>query len=165
MVRRARAGYTLTEAMLVVAIVGTLASMGGNLLLQVNRYFILTRTRQALQQEARAIMYVVNRNLRQARSSTIMIDRLSASQPFYSRIRFTKQQGTTMTFHQNGTDLIQTVGNQTKILSQNLRYLAFTLPRSDDLTIVSVSLTLEQQIYEAKTKALHMASEKVRVMN
>jgi hypothetical protein len=33
------------------------------------------------------------------------------------------------------------------------------------MTIVSVSLTLEKAIYEGKTKALHVATERVRVMN
>jgi Tfp pilus assembly protein PilE len=151
--------------MLSVAIVGILAAIGGPLLLQVNRYFILSQARSELQSEARAIMYVVSRELRQAQSNTLRIDRMSNSQPFYSRITFTKVQGLNMTFHQNGTHIVQIAGNNTKTLSRNLRYLAFSFPRSDDMTIVSVSLTLEKTIYEGRTKALHVASEKVRVMN
>ena len=33
------------------------------------------------------------------------------------------------------------------------------------MTIVSVSLTLQTSIYGGQTKALHMASEKVQVMD
>jgi len=159
-----RRGYTLTEAMLVVAILGVLATIGPGILLQVNRFFILSRARSDIQREARASMYVINRNLRQAQSSTIVIDCVSG-QPYYSRITFTKIQGTTISFYQSGKNLIQSSGNNAKTLSKNLRYLAFAFPRSDDMTIVSVSLTLEESIYQAQTKALHMASERVRIMN
>lgn len=162
--RIGRAGYSLTEMMIVVAIIGILATVGGRILLQVNRYFIMTNARADLQREARALMYVINRNLRQAQSASITIDR-SASQPFCTRITFTKVQGTTMTFYQNGTTLVQLVGTKTRTLSKNVKYLAFTFPRSDDLSIVSVSVTLEKSIYQGRTKSLHMASEKVRVMN
>lgn len=161
---RSREGYTLTEMMIVVAIVGILASVGARVMLQVNRYFILTSTRTDLQREARAMMYVINRNLRQAQSSSIKVDR-AAGQPFCTRLTFTKVQGTTMTFYQSGNSLIQVVGTHTRTLSKNLKYLAFTFPRSDDLSIVSVAVTLEKSIYQGRTKPLHMASEKVRVMN
>ena len=33
------------------------------------------------------------------------------------------------------------------------------------MDIISVSMTLQESIYEGKVKALHMASEKVRVMD
>lgn len=162
--KRGRLGYTLTELMVVVAIVGVLGTVSAKIMLQVNRYFIMTNTRTELQREARALMYVVNRGLRQARTDSITVDRV-AGQPFYSRLQFTKVQGTSMTFYQNGTELVQVVGTKSRVLSKNVKYLAFTLPRSDDLGIVSVSVTLEKGIYQGKTKALHMASEKVRVMN
>ena len=167
MVRRTRrdGGYSLTEMMLVVAILGILSTVGPMLITQTNRFFLMTTTKADLQKEARAAMYVINRNLRQAQSNTIIIDRSAAGQPFYSRITFTKIQGTTMRFHQNGNQLIQTVGNNTKILTKNVRYLAFNFPRSEDLTIVSIGMTLEKSTYGGLTKALHMASEKVRVMN
>ncbi len=159
-----RTGYSLIELMLVVAIIGILMSVGSQVMLQINRYFIVTNTRTELQGEARAAMYMISRNLRQASSNSITIDR-AASQPFYSRLTFTKITGSKMIFSQSGVNLVQTVGTKTRTLSKNIKYLAFTLPRSDDLSVVSVSLTLEKAIYEGKVKALHVASEKVRVMN
>jgi len=76
-------------------------------------------------------MYVINRNLRQGSVGSVKIDQ-GASQPYYSRLTFAKITGNTMTFAQSGTNLIQTVGTKTRTLSKNVKYLAFTFPRSDD---------------------------------
>jgi prepilin-type N-terminal cleavage/methylation domain-containing protein len=167
MVRRPRGGYTLVELMMAVVILGIIASVGAGIMLQVNRYFILTRTRLDLQRQARSALYVMTREIRQAQSSTIVIDRASTSQPFYSRITFTKIQGTQMSFIQNGNKLEQISGSGTGFvtLSTNLQDLAFTFPRTDDMTILSVAVTLQESIYQGQLKALHMASENVQVMN
>ncbi len=162
---RSRAGFTLAEALVTVAIVGILSGMGAGIMLQMNRFFIMSRVRLDLQREARSVMYIVTRALRQAQINTIVIDRQAASQPFYSRITFQKVQGDSLTFRQNGSNLELVADGQTQTLSKNLRYLAFTFPRSDDMGIISVSMTLQGTIYQGQVKALHMASEKVQVMN
>lgn len=162
---RPRRGVTLLEMLIVVGIVSTLFTVAAPMLMQANRQFILNRTRVELQQEARAVMYVITRNLRQATAASVTLNRASTSQPFYSKITFTKQQGTVMSFQQEGTVLYQLLGNGKRPLSKNLKYLAFTFPRSDDMGIISVSLTMEKEIFEGRKKALHMASEKVRIMN
>jgi prepilin-type N-terminal cleavage/methylation domain-containing protein len=159
-----RKGYTLTEALMTVAILGIVASLSAPMLIQVNRYWSLTTARVDLQREARAAMYVITRALRQAQYSTITLDRYASTQPFFSRVSFTTIQGKSRSFYQSGNQLVQS-GGQPQILSKNLRYLAFTFPRSDDMTILSVALTLEKSIFEGRKKALHMASEKVQVMN
>jgi len=163
--RNRRPGVTLLEMLLVVGIVSTLFTVAAPLMLQANRQFILNRTRVELQQEARSVMYIITRSLRQATSESITLSRASSSQPFYSKISFTKQQGTLMVFQQEGTTLYQVFGTSKRPLSRNLKYLAFTFPRSDDMGIISVSVTMEKEIFEGRKKALHMASEKVRIMN
>lgn len=164
MVRRRR-GYSLVESLLVVAILGILASLAAGLLVQVSRYWSLTTARLSLQREARAALYVMGRELRQAQSASIVIDRYNTSQPFCSRISFQKTGQTTVrSFYQKGNQLIQ-LGGQPTVLSNSLAYFAVTFPRSDDMTIVSLSMTLQKSIYEGRTKALHMASEKAQVMN
>jgi prepilin-type N-terminal cleavage/methylation domain-containing protein len=157
-------GVTLTELMIVIAIIGGVALLVPPLLTQLSKFYILSRTRIELQEEARAAISVITRNLREAQSSTIKIDQVNG-QPYWSRITFTKMQGTVMSYYQSGSNLIQVGGATTTPLSKHLRYLAFTFPHSDDMTILSVSTTLEEAIYEGKTKALHVASEKVEVMN
>lgn len=161
-----RSGYTLTEVALVVAIVGVIFAMGPMLFIQVSRFIQLNSARLALQREARVAMATINRNLRQAKQSTIQISQLSG-QPYYSRISFTRGDDTSYVFTQQGSTLTMTATNPTttKTLSQHLRYLTFAPPRAEDLSIISVALTLEKKIYEGRTKALHMASEKVMIMN
>ena len=56
---RARPGFTLLEAMIVVAVMGIIASVGPALLVQANRFFMLSRVRADLQGQARGIMYVM----------------------------------------------------------------------------------------------------------
>ncbi len=157
-------GYTLTEVLVVVAILGVIALIATPVMINAIRYFVLSRVKLELQREARAAMYVITRDVRQAQANTIIIDN-AAGQPSYSRITFTKIQGTTMTFYQSGTNLIQQVGANSTVLSKNLCYLAFTFPRSDDMSMLSVSMTLQENTYSGQTKALHMASQKVQVMN
>jgi type II secretory pathway pseudopilin PulG len=166
-----RRAVTLMEMMIVAGIVSTLFAIAAPILKQAQRQFIMTRAKLELQQEARGIMYVVTRSLRQAHGDSIIISRESASQPFYSKIQFTTEQSSstaisnTFVFQQEGTVLYQVINNGKRVLSRNLSYLAFTFPRSDEMGIISVSITLKKNIYEGQTKALHMASEKVRVMN
>ena len=150
--------------MMVVGIIGVVALIGAPVLTNSIRYFVLTRVKLELQRESRSAMYVITRDLRQAQSNTIVIDN-AAGQPAYSRITFTKSQGTVVTFYQTGSKLIQLVGNNQKTLSTNVCYMGFSFPRSDDMAMLSVSMTLQENTYSGQTKALHMASQKVQVMN
>lgn len=166
MVRRlySRRGVTLAELLIVVAILGIIVMFGPDAMTQITRFFILNRARIELQQEARISLSNITQSIRQAQSATVAIDQASG-QPPYSRIAYTQIDGAAVTYWQSGTDLLRQVGTNQATLSRDLRYLAFTFPRSDDMTIVSVSMTLEKAIYQGMTKALHMASEKVQVMN
>jgi prepilin-type N-terminal cleavage/methylation domain-containing protein len=164
MVIRNRKGWTLVEIAITSAVIGIVALLAPQIISFSTKVFVLGKTKLELQREARAAMYIITRELRQAQSSTIVIDEI-AGQPYYSRIRFTKINNANVTIAQNGSNLTLTLGIDVTTLSKNLAYMAFTFPRSDDLTIVSVSVTLQQQIYSGLSKALHMASERVRVMN
>jgi hypothetical protein len=157
-------GWTIAEMAMVAAVIGIVAMIGPQLINQTTKVFVLSKAKLELQREARAAMYLITRELRQAQSNTITIDQLNG-QPYYSRIRFTKIQNVNVSIAQKNNAILLTIGNDTTTLSQNLNYLSFTFPRSDDMTIVSVALTLQEQIYGGLFKALHMASERVRVMN
>ncbi len=150
---------------MVVAILGIVSSIGASIMIQAQRYFIYAKTRTDLQREARAIMYVMTREVRQAQSLSIVISQSSVNSPPMSKITFTKEQGKSMSFYQTGNQLVQLAGNDKTILTTHLAYLAFTFPRSDDMTIISVDVTLQESIYGSKQKTLHMASQKVQVMD
>ena len=158
-------GFSLTELVIVVAVAGSIFTIGSQILIQVNRFVQLNRVRIDLQRDARVVFSLINRNLRQAGTNSISIDRHSSAQPPYSRIGFTKIDGRTYTFYQDGTKLIMSTQQGSRTLTEDVAYLAFTPPTSEDLSIISVSLTLEKAIYEGGTKSIHMASEKVQVMN
>jgi prepilin-type N-terminal cleavage/methylation domain-containing protein len=159
-----RKGFTLTEIMIACAILGVMASVGPSIMININRFYLMNRTRIAIQQEARSVMSIVNRSLRQGRTSTITIDNYSGQPPF-SRISFRKIQGEAISYYQHNSNLYVVDSGSTRTLTKNLRFMAFSFPRSDDMDIVSVSLTLEKSTFGGKTKALQMAIEKVRVMN
>jgi prepilin-type N-terminal cleavage/methylation domain-containing protein len=158
-------GYTLTELMAVVAISGILIAVGVPVLNTVNQNIIMAKTRLTLQQDARTSMSLITRVLKEATASSIVITRHNSSQMFYSKIKFSTIDGKNYEFYQDGKNLVMKDGNLTRVLSSDLRYLAFTLTESSDLYIVSISMTLERYLFGGKRKALHMASEKVMVMN
>jgi len=161
---RKSAGISLVELMVVTAAISVLAIGLTSMMLNIMKFNRLNAVRINLQRDARGIMEIVTRSLRQAQSSTIVIDTV-AGQPPYSRITFTKAQGNVVRYFQQGPRFIMQDGAVTRVLANNLRYLSFALPRTDDLTIVSVELTLEEAVDIMQKKALHMASEKVRIMN
>ncbi|MFH1369416.1 MAG: prepilin-type N-terminal cleavage/methylation domain-containing protein [Elusimicrobiota bacterium] len=167
--KKGRRGMTLTEVMITVAITGIIFAVGPQMFIQLNRFIKINQKKIEIQREARLILSTINRNLRMASSPSITIDRFASNQPYCSRIRFQRVDGMAYTFYQQGSRLVMTQTgpgiSTSKILTSSLKYMAFVPPRSEDLSMISVSVTLEVQIPEAKTKALHMASEKVMVMN
>lgn len=157
-------GFTMLEGMLVTAIIGVVVMVGPRLMIQLQNFYLLTTARQEIQRDARASISVINRFLRQAKHQSITIDSDTGQGP-YSRIRFTHVDGRGFTFAQNGAQLLQTVNGNVTILSRNLVYVAFTFPRSDDPTLVSVSMTMGKNIQLGQRKALELTIQKIRVMN
>ena len=153
MVRRA-GGYTLTEVMMVVDIIGILLSTAPVMMIQLQNNFLLAKTRIQLQEEARPIMEIIISSLRQA-----------SGQPPYSRITFYDIQGSTVSFYQTGTYLYEKRGSNLSKLTRDVQYLSFGFPRSDDMQLVSVALTLQDATYQGQVKALHMSSQQIQVMN
>ncbi|MBP7796938.1 MAG: hypothetical protein KA059_09210 [Elusimicrobiales bacterium] len=160
-----RRATTLSELMAVVVIMSILVAVGVPVLNTVNQNIMMSKTRLSLQQDARNIMFLITRVTREAKASTVSISRYNTSEPFYSKINFTTIDNRNYQFYQNGTNLFMVDNGRTRVLTSDLRYLAFTFPESSNLGIISISITLEKNLFSGKRKALHMASEKVRIMN
>lgn len=161
---RGRAGYTLTETMMVVAIIGILATVGPAMLMQMQNFFLMTSARYEIQRDARTTLDTVNRYMRQAVASTVIMDTPVGQGPF-SRIRFRHVDGRYMEFRQSGGNLIQVIGTAESIVSKNLVYIAFTYPHTDDTSIISVSITMGKSIQLGRRKVLELTIQKIRVMN
>lgn len=161
---RGRAGYTLTEMMMVVAIIGILATVGPTMLTQMQNFFLMTSARYEIQRDARTTLDTVNRYMRQAVASTVVMDTPAGQGPF-SRIRFRHVDGRYMEFRQQGSKLIQVVDTAQSVVSSNLVYIAFTYPHTDDISIVSVSITMGKSIQLGRRKVLELTIQKIRVMN
>jgi len=159
-------GWTLVELMIIVAMFGILSLSVSSLFIQIWRFYRITHVQKELQEEARTIMELIMRDLRNAQSDTIVISRYDNQQPPYSKIDFYTIDGSSVSYYQVNRTLYMRAGSaQPKILSQAVTYFAITFPRSYEMNIVSVSLTLERDLYDLRRKALHMASEKIMVMN
>lgn len=171
-----RPAYTLMELMIVVGILGVLILAAPATFVRTYRFVQLMMARVEIQKNARGALANINRDLRQARASTITVSSLSG-QPPHSCILFSKYNSSGGTeyvsYYQRANKLYQTrsaaalasCAHNGKMVANNLRYIAFTYPRTDDDAIISISITFEKATYEGGTKALQMAVEKVRIMN
>ena len=164
-----KSGYTLMEMMLVVGIMGVLILAAPKTFIKTYQFVQLITARVEIQKNARGALANINRDLRQAVGTSVVVDSVPG-QPPHSRITFNKYNSsggqTAVSYYQEGNKLYQGVGGVTgKMIANNLRYIAFTYPRTDDDGIISISITFEKATYEGGTKALQMAVEKVRIMN
>lgn len=154
----------MAEMLLTVAIIGVVAGVGAPLLTQMTNFWRQTTARNVIDQDVRASIDTINRFLRQAQSDTVVIDAASG-QPPDSRITFTSIQGQTVSFYQSGNKLYMRLGIVVSTLSSNMAYIAFTYPRTDDISIVSVAITAQASTFRGGKKALQLSIQKVRIMN
>ena len=161
--RRAIKGYTLSELTVVMVILVLLIMVVTPLMIHMVRFFRLSTARLEIQRDARNAMEVMNRFLRQAVATSVTIDQ-SAGQPARSRVSFTTVTGKSLQIYQQGRSLFLSDGG-VRELSKNLRFIAFSYPRSDNPNVLSVAVTMEAATYEGKSKILEFSIEKVRVMN
>ncbi|MCX7941353.1 MAG: hypothetical protein N2555_06245, partial [Endomicrobia bacterium] len=122
-------GWTLVELMIIVTMFGILSLSVSQIFLHIWRFYRITHVQKELQEEARTIMEVMTRHLRNARSDTIVLSRFNPQQPPYSKIDFYTIDGSTVSYYQLNRNLYQRVGNMTpKVLSKSVTYFAVTFP-------------------------------------
>jgi prepilin-type N-terminal cleavage/methylation domain-containing protein len=156
-------GFTLPEVIVVMTMVMILALVAPRLFTDMIRFYQFHNAKIDVQRDARVSLDVVNRFLRQGLQSSVTIDQL-AGQPPYSRITFQMPNSETVEFYQKGNQLYQ-VGLSTSVLSQNLQTLSFMYPRTNDPSIISVSMTMSKPTFRNDADVVEVAIEKIRVMN
>lgn len=164
-------GITLTELMITIAILGMLSSIVGVFLVGGLKFVRLSRAKGEIQRDARVCIDLINRNLRQAISTSVTISRYDSNQPPCSMIEFAHINNRNYRFFQKNNNFYISVKEPSAVswsenkIASNLRNLSYTYPRIDDNSIISVSLCFEKATYEGATKTLQLSVEKVRIMN
>jgi prepilin-type N-terminal cleavage/methylation domain-containing protein len=162
MVTRNSRGYTLIELLMTVAIIGLISSTGAMVTQKTFQSQAMADALETIQQGAFISFDVINKLLRQATASSIVIDQYDANQPPWSRITFTNPNtAQTCTFYQIGQTLYI---NKTPAF-KNLRSLAFSYPNTAVPNVISVSLTFEKAIGLGQTKAIQLFIQKVKIQN
>lgn len=163
---RLRSGVTLVELIITIAILGLLVAVVPNVVTKAIHFGILTQARREVQRQARDMMDLVHRHLRQAYKDRVTVDRLNATQPPWSRISFYTIDSTSHTFYQDGRRFYHQINNgSSRVVAEDVRVVMFTYPRTDDPTIISMSVTTEKFALGGKMKTLQMAVEQIRIMN
>ncbi|OGR89575.1 MAG: hypothetical protein A3A86_08630 [Elusimicrobia bacterium RIFCSPLOWO2_01_FULL_60_11] len=162
-------GMTLVEIMVTLTIMLLVVGIGPSVMTNMSRFWRLTSARANVQKNARISLDIINRNLREATASSVIISQRSG-QPPYSWITFSIDKGEGDALgdygvYQEGKHLYYMKNGSTGTLAENLRFVAFTYPRTDNSGIISVSMTFEEDTFAGHTKALQLSIEKVRVMN
>lgn len=157
-------GFTLVELMIVIAIIGTVAAIAAPLLVNMTSFWRLTQARSVIERDARSAMDLMNRSVRQASSSTIILSNLSG-QPPYSEINFTDIKGNVVSFYQEGNVLYEKFNTTVSMLTKNLAFISFGFPDSSNTGILSIAMTTQKSTYRGLSKALQLSIEQVRVMN
>ena len=129
-------GYTLMELMVVVAIMGVILLASPKIFENSFKFMRLAFARAEIQKNSRASLSNINRELRQAYASSIVVDEL-AGMPPHSRITFTRymSDGSTrlVSYYQNGKKLYLSLdGSDGKMIADKLKYIAFSYPKTDD---------------------------------
>lgn len=156
-------GTTLVEVMVSVAIISILGTALLTVFLKWLQFWQVSRVNSEIQSDARAGLDLIDRNLRQATSSSVVVDAYNTSQPPYSRISFQKA-GQPIIYYQSGQRLYE-VSHSTRAISRALRSIQFVYPETTDNSIINVSMTMERKIYGTNTRVIQMSIEKVRIMN
>jgi len=168
--QKSQDGTTLTELMVVVAILGVLLTVGPNLFNNTFKLWKNTEAKTETQRDARIALTLIEGLLRQASNASIRLTRSDINQPPYSQIQFSVPSGDAYRFYQVGTDLwihhlSPTAVVHNRVISKNLRYISFGYPVSTDETLLSVSLCFEKGTFGQESKNFYLSTQRIKVMN
>lgn len=161
---RAQRGFTLLQTMLVVAVLGILASLTARLLQQVLRSSIMTRASFEVHQSSRQSRDLLVQSLRNASASSVIITRAGATQPPLSKLCFIDAKGNSRTFYQDGRRLMMgawssttaTVSSTTALLNDYVERFNVYYPDHKDPTHVAFSLMIRATPLHTKGQTIEL---------
>ncbi|MFA5779960.1 MAG: hypothetical protein WC947_07465 [Elusimicrobiota bacterium] len=156
-------GFTIVELLINVVTISIIAGALSSLFFKWIQLWYLSSTKAEIQRDGRTCVSAVDKHLRQATASSVVIDRYDSNQPPYSRIYFTKD-GQPFYYYQKGQELYEVI-NSTRCLAKSVRAVQFIYPETADDSIIAMSITFEKKTYSSQTKALQLSVAKVRIMN
>ncbi|OGS22769.1 MAG: hypothetical protein A2252_10615 [Elusimicrobia bacterium RIFOXYA2_FULL_39_19] len=160
-------GLTLIELMVVTMIIGIIMlgvqTFFGNGL----RFFKIQQSKMETQRDARRCLSLLNRKLRESKSTTIIVSRIDSTQPPCSSIYFQTVKDEQFRFFQSGTKLYMADLNRgaTQQIAENLRHITYCYPMLSNDKIISISICFEKYSKSPDVKSLQLSVEKVRIMN
>ncbi|OGS19307.1 MAG: hypothetical protein A3J83_07240 [Elusimicrobia bacterium RIFOXYA2_FULL_40_6] len=160
-------GLTLIELMVVAVILGIIMLAVNEFLGNGLQFFSSNQAKLEIQRDARRIINLLNRNLRQSRASSIVISSYDTNQPPWSYISFETIDNKSYHFYQKDTKMYMCdlTRGATQQIAENLRHLTFCYPMLPNDEIISISLCFEKYSLSRNVKSLQLSVEKVRIMN
>ena len=87
--RRGRqGGFTMVEMLIGLVILGIISSLASRAMTSTYQFFKLSMARAEIQRDSRFALDLMNRQLRQARASSVVVTSKDTTQPPYSKIVF-----------------------------------------------------------------------------
>jgi len=162
-------GLTLIEMVITMAIMGIISIVLSRMYSQGFKVWRHNKARIDVQRDARTMLDLINRKLRQAEAGTITITRDSDDDPPCSKITFTcVQQSTTtqISYYQSGLKIYRSINSGAgQQFGENVRVLSFATMESGDNASVNIGLCLEEKTYADRTRTSKLSVQIVRIMN
>lgn len=158
-------GLTLTELLVVAAIMGLGAAVVPKMMIDLVRFTNRNTTQIEVQREARIAMDEMLRLLRTARRASIDI-KSPAGQPPFSKIKFTGGDDRVYLIYQSGSQLLIGPEMGTKrIYSNNLVWCSFFNTQGTSFNTVTVSISLSKATIKPLSDSTILLTETVAPLN
>jgi len=155
--RRSESGFTMTELMIAVAMLGIIGGIWVNVFIGGWRTWQRNFKELTAQQSARRAMAIMVQAIREGRPGSVIISK-PTNGPNFSQIAFTDGRWRNWIFRQNGTRLMTVmplvpmsngqpipngpVASTTDFLAGDVQAVFFTFPSFSDTGLVDVGLTI-----------------------
>jgi prepilin-type N-terminal cleavage/methylation domain-containing protein len=160
-------GLTLAEIMVVVVIMGMIMTGINYFFSSGLKFFRINQAKMETQRDARRCLGLINKKLREAKRSTIVVNKYDNNQPPWSSIQFNTADNDNLMFYQKGTKLYMKNLNRgsDQMIAENLRHVTFCYPNLPNNQIISISICFEMWTRTPTSRSLQLSVEKVRIMN